>query len=130
MCDALRDLVYLCNLKNLKNTHSGVLLFTFSKVAGYWCFSHFLNWTNGTKWCKALHLSYTLLFYQPKKSLHYHLIFLMKDTSNCFSRNFLFSMGCFLSCLLWKIGLIFPGAYFCDLGIFINFHSTQICVTS
>ena len=35
MCDALRDLVYLCNLKKVKNTHSGVLLFTFTKVAGY-----------------------------------------------------------------------------------------------
>ena len=93
-------------------------------------FFTFLNWTNGTKWCKALHLSYTLLFYQPNESLHYHSIFLMKDTNNCFSRSFLFSMGCFLSCLLWKVGLIFPCAYFFDLGILINFHSTQIRVTS
>ena len=79
---------------------------------------------------QSLTSKYTLLFYQPNESLHYHLIFLMKDTNNCFSRNFLFSMGCFLSCLLWKVGLIFPRAYFCDLGILINFHSTQIRVTS
>ena len=38
---------YLYNLKNVKNTHEGVLLLV--KLQTFGCFSDFLNCTNGTK---------------------------------------------------------------------------------
>ena len=52
---------HLYNLKNMKNTHGGVLLLvkleaTLLKVTLlHGCFSRFLNCTNGTKWCKTSH---------------------------------------------------------------------------
>ena len=51
---------YLCNLKNVKNTHGGVLLLGNLKPATllkvtllHGCFSRFLNCANGTKSVKA-----------------------------------------------------------------------------
>ena len=44
---------HLCNLKNVKNTHGGVLLLKVTLLHG--CFSHFLNYANGTKSRKASH---------------------------------------------------------------------------
>ena len=45
---------HLHSLKNVKNTHAGVLLLVWIKVTLlHGCFSHFLNCTNGTKWRKA-----------------------------------------------------------------------------
>ena len=47
ICDALRDLY---NLKNVKNTHGEVLLLVkFQAILLHGCFSRFLNCTNGTK---------------------------------------------------------------------------------
>ena len=45
---------HLCNFKNVKNTHGGVLVdckFTLALIYG--CFSHFLNCTKSTKLRKA-----------------------------------------------------------------------------
>ena len=49
---------YLYNLKNMKNTHGGVLLLaTLLKVTlFYGCFLRFLNCTNGTKSRNASHI--------------------------------------------------------------------------
>ena len=51
VCRALRDLVSLYKLKNMKNTHGGVKVTLLHR-----CFSHFLNCTNGIKLPKALHI--------------------------------------------------------------------------
>ena len=57
---------HLCNFKNVKNTHGGVSLLeelqaqpaTLLKLTLlHECFSHFLNWTNGTKLQKASHIT-------------------------------------------------------------------------
>ena len=40
---------HLYNLKNVKNTHGGVLLLALKVTLLHGCFSHFLNCTNGTK---------------------------------------------------------------------------------
>ena len=57
---------HLYNLKNVKNTHRGVLLLvklqakflTLLKLKLlHGCFSRFLNWANGTKSRKASHLN-------------------------------------------------------------------------
>ena len=84
ICDDLRDLVQFGQLKNLKNTHVGVLplvklqakAWTSLKVTLlHGSFSRFLNCTNGTK-SKASHMSsikmsYTLLNpFQPSVTFH------------------------------------------------------------
>ena len=55
---------HLCSLKNVKNTHGGVLLLVKLQAEAWnftksntppWCFSCFLNFANGTKSCKASH---------------------------------------------------------------------------
>ena len=60
---------HLCNLKNLKNTHGGVLLivelqakeWNFTKVTLlHGCFSRFLNCTNATKSRNAPHIELEL----------------------------------------------------------------------
>ena len=43
---------HLYNLKNLKNTHEGVLILVKATLL-HWRLSRFLNGTNGTKSCKA-----------------------------------------------------------------------------
>ena len=40
---------HLYNLKNLKNTYGGVLILVKLQAEATWCFSLFLNCTNGTK---------------------------------------------------------------------------------
>ena len=46
---------HLYNLKDMKNTHGGVLiLLKLTLLHG--CFSRFLNCTNGTKSCNAPHM--------------------------------------------------------------------------
>ena len=67
ICDALHDLViwyHFYDLKNLKNTHRGVLLLVKLQAKSllkltflYACFSHFLNCRNGTKSGNASHIS-------------------------------------------------------------------------
>ena len=60
---------HLYNLKNMKNTHGGVLLLVklqalacnFLKVTLHGCFLHFLNCTNGTKLRNASHIVLILL---------------------------------------------------------------------
>ena len=42
-CGALRDLVHLYNLKNMKNTHGGVLLLVLKVKSLYECFSRFFK---------------------------------------------------------------------------------------
>ena len=49
-------LYYLYNLKNLKNTHLGVLLLVLKVTLLHWWFSRFLNSTNGTKSRKESHM--------------------------------------------------------------------------
>ena len=46
---------HLCNLKNVKNTHGGVLLLKVTLLRV--CFSRFLNCTNGTKSRNAGHVA-------------------------------------------------------------------------
>ena len=48
---------HLYNLKNVKNSHGGVILLVKLAVLRS-CFSRFLNCTNGTKSCKASHMIY------------------------------------------------------------------------
>ena len=66
---AMRNHLY--NLKNVKNTHSAVLLLvnlqpeTLLKLTLFHgCFSRFLICTNGTKSRKASHLHYFLIFWK------------------------------------------------------------------
>ena len=56
---------HLYNLKHVKNTHGGVLLLVKSQAKACnfnksntppWLFAHFLNCTNSTKSCNALHI--------------------------------------------------------------------------
>ena len=55
ICDALHDLLPFVQLKNVKNTHGGVLiLLKLTLLHG--CFSHFFNCTNGTKSRNASHM--------------------------------------------------------------------------
>ena len=49
---------HLYNLKNVKNTHEGVLLLVLKVTLLHGCFSRFLNCTNGTKLRKASHMIY------------------------------------------------------------------------
>ena len=49
---------HLYNLKNVKNTHEGVLLLVLKVTLLHGCFSRFLNCTNGTKSRKASHMIY------------------------------------------------------------------------
>ena len=49
---------HLYNLKNVKNTHGGVLLLVLKVTLLHGCFSRFLNCTNGTKLRKASHMIY------------------------------------------------------------------------
>ena len=58
-------LYYLYNLKNVENTHGGVLILvklealacSFTEInTPHGCFSRFLNCTNGTKSCKTSHI--------------------------------------------------------------------------
>ena len=54
----------LYNLKNVKNTHGGVLLLPFNLTkcnTPPWVFSRFLNCTNGSKSCKTSHIFSILL---------------------------------------------------------------------
>ena len=51
ICDVLRNLIHLYNLKNVKNTHGGVKHHSSTDF-----FSHFLYSTNGKKPRKASHL--------------------------------------------------------------------------
>ena len=44
----------ICNLKNVKDTHGGVLFFNE-------CFSRFLNCANSTKLFKASHINYQII---------------------------------------------------------------------
>ena len=44
------------NLKNVKNTHGGVLHLVLKETLLHGCFSRFLNCTHGTKSRNALHL--------------------------------------------------------------------------
>ena len=54
---------HLYNLKNVKNTHGGVLILvklqalSLKRTLLHGCFSRFLNSTNGTKSRKASHMS-------------------------------------------------------------------------
>ena len=58
MCDVLRDLLHLYNLKNLKNTHGGVLLsksntlpslfFTFFKLYKWYQIAQRITYNNST----------------------------------------------------------------------------------
>ena len=52
ICVALRDLVLFVHLKNVKNTHGGVFLFS----TPAWVFFTFLNGANGTKSRKMPHM--------------------------------------------------------------------------
>ena len=66
--DALHNLLHFYNLKNVKNSHGGVLLleklqaeaynYTKSNTIFHGCFSRFLNCTNSTKSRKASYMSY------------------------------------------------------------------------
>ena len=66
ICGALRDLVPLVQLKNVKNTHGGVLILVFRLQPAtllkltllHGCFSHFLSCTNGTKSRNAPHVKF------------------------------------------------------------------------
>ena len=53
ICDVLRDLVTFVQLKNMKNTHGGLLLLVNLQATKSetppWVFSHFLISTNATK---------------------------------------------------------------------------------
>ena len=49
-------LYYLYNLKNVKNTHGGVLLLVLKVTLLHWWFPRFLNSTNGTKSRKTSHM--------------------------------------------------------------------------
>ena len=49
---------HLRNVKNLQNTHEGVLLLVKLQASGG-CFSYFLNYTNGTKLPKASHMCFS-----------------------------------------------------------------------
>ena len=65
-CDALRDLYHLYNLKNVKNTHGGVLLLVkFQTKAQNFTKSSTLPWVFFTlfKFCK---------WYQIAQSITYH----------------------------------------------------------
>ena len=58
ICDALRDFVpFVYSLKNVENTHGGVLILVLKVTLLHGCFSHFLNCTNGTKSRNASHIS-------------------------------------------------------------------------
>ena len=57
ICDALRDFVpFVYSLKNVENTHGGVLILVLKVTLLHGCFSHFLNCTNGTKLRNASHV--------------------------------------------------------------------------
>ena len=47
---------HLYNLKNMKNTHGGVLILVLKLTHLHGCFSRFLNCANGTKWPNAPHI--------------------------------------------------------------------------
>ena len=54
----------LCNLKNVKSTHGGVLLLVkLQAKSHHGCFLPFLNCTNGTKSCKTSHCLSVSYFY-------------------------------------------------------------------
>ena len=69
ICDALRDLVSLVQLKNVKNTQGGVLLLVKLQPANllklivlHGCLSSFSNFTNGTRSCKASYIDHCSIF--------------------------------------------------------------------
>ena len=47
---------HLCNSKNVKNIHGGVLILVLKLTLLHGCFSRFLNCTNGTKLRNASHI--------------------------------------------------------------------------
>ena len=51
----------LYNLKNVKNTHGGVLLLVLKVTLLHGCFSRFLNCTKGTKSRNAPHIMMNIL---------------------------------------------------------------------
>ena len=58
---------HLYNLKNVKNTHRGVLFLVKLQAEAkltllHECFSRFLNCKNGTKSCNAIHLFFALIW--------------------------------------------------------------------
>ena len=59
----------LYNLKNVKNTHGGVLFLVPKVTLLQGCFLSFLNCTNGTKSPKASHIF--LILKKPKKTEEY-----------------------------------------------------------
>ena len=67
---------HLLILKNVKNTHGGVLLlvklqaFLLKVTLLHGCFSCFLNCKNDTKSCKASHMTYNTIYYTMKHK-HY-----------------------------------------------------------
>ena len=59
---------YLCNLKNVKNTHGGKLFLVKFQASGFMGVFHVsLNCTNEAKSCKTPHISYMLA--SPKKKI-------------------------------------------------------------
>ena len=51
---------HLCHLKNVKNTHGGVLLLVLKVTLHHVRFSRFLNCANCSDWRKASHISQQL----------------------------------------------------------------------
>ena len=64
---------HLYNLKNLKNTHGGLLLFVKLQAEKvkllHWCFSRFLNCTSGIKSRKAFHIEHKVNPWERKKEV-------------------------------------------------------------
>ena len=56
-CDIFRNLEPFVQFKNVKNAHGGEL----ALLHGCWCFSRFLNCTNGTNWRNASHILFWIL---------------------------------------------------------------------
>ena len=61
--DALRDLVLLYNLRNVKNIHGALLLLVIKVTLLHGCFSYFLNCTTGTKSRKAPHVFQRTIYF-------------------------------------------------------------------
>ena len=71
---------HLYNSKNVKITHGGVLLFVIKVILFHWCFSHFLNWTNGTKLRKVPQITNIGLIILRRSMPHATAFFMSQKT--------------------------------------------------
>ena len=107
LCDPLRDLVKFYNLRNVKNTHGGMLLLVPNVTFLHGCFPSILCGTNGTKSRKASYIDKSCYINTPGVSHAWIQIFSFFYSRSkkgnfenlMFYAKLRYNFSCFASCI-------------------------------